>query len=47
VRRVAAGKVVIHTFFNPPTPMVELAARSLGGGVYNVDYLALPEWCTP
>jgi hypothetical protein len=42
-----APKIVIGKFFNPLTSMVELQAPSLGTGAFRVEYLALPEWCTP
>jgi hypothetical protein len=40
-------KVVIGKFFSPPTSMVELSGPSLANGAFRVEYLALPEWCTP
>jgi hypothetical protein len=43
----SAPTVTVGTQFNPPTQMVRLDGPSAGSGVYQVDYLALPEWCTP
>ena len=39
--------VVGGTYFNPLTPMAQLSAPSLAAGVYDINFLALPEWCTP
>lgn len=43
----AAPRIVINTFFDPPTPMLRLSPPSLGSGVFQLEFLALPEWCTP
>ena len=41
-----APSATAATFFDPPTPMVRLDAPSSSSSVFQVDYLAPPEWCT-
>jgi hypothetical protein len=47
IRVEGTPKVVIHTQFSPPTPMITLQGPSMGSGLYRAEFLALPEWCTP
>jgi hypothetical protein len=42
-----APTVTSTTFFDPPTEMARLDPPSSTSGVFQIDYLAPPEWCTP
>ncbi len=35
------------TFFNPPTPMARISSTSTASTFLELNYQALPEWCTP
>jgi len=39
--------ITATTFFDPPTEMARLDPPSSTSGVFQIDYLAPPEWCTP